>query len=273
MYYLYIQLIITPMRYYFIVFALILPCLLFAQETKKVVVAHKSTKEEYYVLKGTNVKHGAYTRIFKPNIVHTTGFYNNGLKDSTWINYDLEKPSIISTYKNGKLNGYYAEYFMGKIRASGNYINDTMAGEWSIYGSDDKLEQVYDYTLNKLIRVDTIFELVKGDSAKGSKGFINASTLAAFKGGSWALLKLIRKEVVYPEKEKMNDIAGKVLVKFTINYDGTCSDMHVLKSISPGLDKEAMRVLQLTYGDWYPASINKVATNCDFTIPVVFKIF
>jgi TonB family protein len=44
----------------------------------------------------------------------------------------------------------------------------------------------------------------------------------------------------YPEKERKSGVAGKMLLSITLNPDGHVKEIHVVKSLSPVLDKAAI---------------------------------
>lgn len=67
-----------------------------------------------------------------------------------------------------------------------------------------------------------------------------------YKGGHKALNEFLVKNIHYPESALKNGIEGTVIVRFTINDDGTVSDVEVKRSVDPSLDKEAVRVISMT---------------------------
>ena len=56
--------------------------------------------------------------------------------------------------------------------------------------------------------------------------------------------KWIKKNFKYPEEAYENGIQGRVLVKFYVNVDGSISDVKVVRSVHPLLDKEAVRIIK-----------------------------
>lgn len=81
---------------------------------------------------------------------------------------------------------------------------------------------------------------------------------AQYKGGEAELMKFIDANLELPSN--YSQIHKVVSVEIVINRDGTLSDIHVEKSVNDDLDKEALRVVELTKNDWTPADIfgNKV---------------
>jgi protein TonB len=73
--------------------------------------------------------------------------------------------------------------------------------------------------------------------------FVVVEEMPMFPGGDPALLAYIAEHTNYPEVAKENNIQGKVIVRFCVTAKGTVSQISVLKSVDPELDKEAMRVV------------------------------
>ena len=55
--------------------------------------------------------------------------------------------------------------------------------------------------------------------------------------------KWVNSRLVYPEIAKENGVQGRVTLQFTVNADGTVSNVKVLRGVASSLDKEAVRVV------------------------------
>jgi Ca-activated chloride channel family protein len=86
-------------------------------------------------------------------------------------------------------------------------------------------------------------------------------------GGMEALKKFIKDNLKF-EKDICE---GKVFVRFVIGKDGKVKDVRVVKSTCKVHDKEAMRVIQLTDGNWKAGKLNGKEVDVYFTIPIIFK--
>ncbi len=75
----------------------------------------------------------------------------------------------------------------------------------------------------------------------------------------------------YPEEARMNDVQGRVMVKFFVSEDGTISDCSIVNSVNAELDAEALRVVS-SMPPWQPAMQNGKAVKAYFKLPVVFKL-
>lgn len=92
---------------------------------------------------------------------------------------------------------------------------------------------------------------------------------AEFPGGKDALTKYIKKNMIYPEKAKMENIQGRVYVKFTVNEYGKILNPHIIRSIDPLIDNEAVRLIK-EMPDWKPAKTKYFPVKSEEILPVVF---
>lgn len=95
--------------------------------------------------------------------------------------------------------------------------------------------------------------------------------MPSYPGGEKALLKFIMSETEYPFEARVKNEIGEVLVAFSIGMDGYISGVRVLRSVSPSLDAEAVRVVK-KMKPWFPGKKNGVPVRTEMTIPINFKI-
>jgi len=93
-----------------------------------------------------------------------------------------------------------------------------------------------------------------------------------FPGGDTALTQYLSKTIVYPTEAIKQKWDGKTLVAFTINEDGSITNVHIIKSSWPLLDEEAMRVVKLM-PKWIPAKENGVNKKEMVILPISFDLF
>jgi TonB family protein len=74
--------------------------------------------------------------------------------------------------------------------------------------------------------------------------FVVVEDMPMFAGGDVALLKYISDNVVYPEFARLNNISGRVIIRFCVTSTGGVSQVSVLKGVDPELDAEAIRVVK-----------------------------
>ena len=102
-----------------------------------------------------------------------------------------------------------------------------------------------------------------------------AEIFPEFPGGEVELEKFLKDNIVYPKEAKEAAIEGRVMVRFTINKDGTISDVTVARSPHKLLSDEAVRVIQ-AMPKWIPGKqfINNEwePANVRFVLPIDFKL-
>ena len=111
---------------------------------------------------------------------------------------------------------------------------------------------------------------VDTDSIENSKIFGGVEEIPSFPGGMAALMKYIKDNLRYPEICREGAAMGRVNVVFIVNEDGSLSDVKVIRSISPELDKEAIRVVK-SMPKWNPAKQNGKAVKMKYVVSVNFR--
>ena len=94
---------------------------------------------------------------------------------------------------------------------------------------------------------------------------------ASFPGGSTALTQYIKTNLQYPKECREGAPIGRVILGFTVNKDGSLSNIKVEKSLVPILDEEAIRVLK-SMPKWTPAKKNGKVVKSHATVPFTFKV-
>lgn len=95
--------------------------------------------------------------------------------------------------------------------------------------------------------------------------------LPQFPGGAVEMMKWLTKNLKYPESAQRRKKQGKVVVQFDINTNGKVSDIKVIKSVDPQLDREALRVIRMM-PDWKPGVQNDKPCRTRVVIPVWFRL-
>ncbi|MCR5569104.1 MAG: energy transducer TonB [Paludibacteraceae bacterium] len=81
----------------------------------------------------------------------------------------------------------------------------------------------------------------------------------------------LSKNLVYPKAALEAGITGTVLIRFTVNKDGTIEDITVIREIDPILSREAVRVVKLL-NNWEPAEKGGKKVRSVFQLPVNFSL-
>lgn len=95
--------------------------------------------------------------------------------------------------------------------------------------------------------------------------------MPSFPGGDKKLMEYLAANIRYPKELAETCIQGRVIVSFLVEKDGSISDVKVLKSLDPLLDKEAVRVVS-GMPKWIPGRQNGVAVRVRYIIPVNFRL-
>ena len=80
--------------------------------------------------------------------------------------------------------------------------------------------------------------------------------------------QFLRAHLVWPAGRKNKNVEGRVVVKFYIDRNGSCSQFKVLRSLNSSFDAEALRVLKLM-PKWNMSSMER--GGAWYVLPVFFK--
>jgi len=114
------------------------------------------------------------------------------------------------------------------------------------------------------VRKDTI-DTLGGKKETPEKIICYFPPMPSFPGN---IQQFLRTHLVWPAGRKNKNIEGRVIVKFYIDRDGSCSQFKVLRSLNPSFDAEALRVLKLM-PKWNMSSMEEGGTW--YVLPVYFK--
>ncbi len=101
--------------------------------------------------------------------------------------------------------------------------------------------------------------------------FQTVESMPGFVGGDQALMKFLSANIKYPEAAKKNNIQGRVIVQFDVDIDGSIKNIFVVRSVSPELDAEAIRVIKLM-PKWIPGKQRGKTVRVKYTLPVNFML-
>ena len=149
----------------------------------------------------------------------------------------------------------------------------------------DKLDvKVAVGTENKEGTKDRLAEAVRSDIAVAApppppapkpevsnKVFDVVEEMPHFPGGAAALQAFLSSNTKYPVVAQENGVQGRVIVSFVVERDGSITDVRVVRSVDPSLDREASRVVR-SMPRWSPGKQNGSAVRVKYTVPVVFRL-
>lgn len=96
-------------------------------------------------------------------------------------------------------------------------------------------------------------------------------SVAQFPGGEVRLMEYIAKNISYPKEAMEQNVEGRVVTQFAISKTGKVGDIKVVRSVSPELDREAIRVVG-TLPDFIPAKLDGKPVASWYTLPISFKL-
>ncbi len=239
-----------------------------------------------HYLDGTLQMSGGYeTRDFE----NRTGFFEYYSKDGGKI--------LECTYLNNQLIGAFQSWYEdGSHETLGTYANDfdrveaanandtprqgypvkyvhadslsIKIGKWSYFYQNGQLSAVEEYdSTGTRLQVD-YFE---PDGSKSPEDAI-IERMPEFPGGETELMQFLGKHIRYPKKDKRKNIQGKVLAKFDVDRNGSVQNMDIVKSLSPLIDAECIRVINLM-PDWKPGRAFNRNVKVTYFLPVQFTLW
>lgn len=174
---------------------------------------------------------------------------------------EKEDKKIIS-----KLNGKYKEWYLsGILRRNIDYKKGQFDGDLLTYWDNGSLKRQDKYQDGKLI-VGKCFN-VDGKEVD----FYPYESMPEYPGGEKALLDYISNKVHYPFEAQKSGIQGRVAVRFVVEKTGEIAKIEVIKSVSPELDREAIRVVK-TLAKLKPGMQDGELVSVWYTLPISFRL-
>ena len=104
-----------------------------------------------------------------------------------------------------------------------------------------------------------------------TKIFTVVEQMPMYPGGDAALMQYLRDNIHYPAVAAENGVQGRVVVGFVVEKDGSITDVNVMRSVDPSLDREAVRVVK-GMPHWKPGKQNGSAVRVKYQVPVTFRL-
>lgn len=114
-------------------------------------------------------------------------------------------------------------------------------------------------------------EVIAQEKPVEEKVFDVVEQMPQFPGGDAALFEYLSTHIKYPTIAEENGVQGRVSVTFVVERDGSITDVKVVKSVDPSLDKEASSVVA-GMPKWIPGKQNGSAVRVKYTVPVTFRL-
>jgi len=153
------------------------------------------------------------------------------------------------------------------------YLKDVPVGSWiDVFMIDREIGslQVTETNASNL-HFSIGFDAPISEKSSDGTAYDVVEQMPAFPGGMGALMNWLSMNIKYPKEAYDAKQQGRVIARFIVEKDGSISDIQIVKSVSPSLDTEAVRVLS-TMPKWTPGMQNGKPVRVKYTIPVTFKL-
>ena len=140
---------------------------------------------------------------------------------------------------------------------------NTAIGAFNVEGNDE--------TGGEVLKAKEVIAEPEPPKVEETKVFDVVEEMPQFPGGQAALLEYLAKNIKYPVVAEENGVQGRVIVTFVVERDGSITDVRVVKSVDPSLDKEAARVVS-SMPRWKPGKQRGKAVRVKYTLPVTFRL-
>lgn len=97
------------------------------------------------------------------------------------------------------------------------------------------------------------------------------TAVAEYPGGMKEMMHFLMRNVEYPQKAIEDEVSGKVYLRFIVEENGAISNIEVVRSVSPEIDEEAIRVIAYM-PDWIPAKCDGVPFRSTYMFPLKFSL-
>ena len=140
---------------------------------------------------------------------------------------------------------------------------NTAIGAFDVKGNDEAAGEV--------LKAKEVIAQPEPPKEEETKVFDVVEQMPSFPGGPSALMQFLSSNIKYPVVAEENGVQGRVVCTFVVEKDGSITDVRVIKSVDPSLDKEAVRVVK-SMPKWIPGKQNGSAVRVKYTVPVTFRL-
>ena len=192
---------------------------------------------------------------------------------------------VLVDSKGGYQYGAEGAMKEGSLEEVANYVNDRRKESNSAgNGAHFKVQLVADEDapqesvdkLKEALRKIYVLQINYRKEGANNKGdsdevFQVVEKMPQFPGGMGELMNYLTKNVKYPKAAMKDSIQGRVIVQFVISKTGKVTNPSIMRSVSPELDAEAIRVVS-SMPLWAPGEQRGVPVNVKFTLPIQFRL-
>ena len=182
---------------------------------------------------------------------------------------DVETAEIVNSYDAGGAINKMEDC----VRIANEISSKLSKGTFTEQAAEREANKVFDVAEEMPELLPCTYEITKEKVVKTLKGPKTEYYKEIFKnpGGSEGLLLYLNQKLRYPAVAEENGIQGRVVCTFVVERDGSISNVQVVRSIDPSLDKEAVRVIK-SMPKWKSGYINGTSVRVKYTIPITFTL-
>jgi len=140
-------------------------------------------------------------------------------------------------------------------------MSDALIGTQDVEGTDSVFVEQPDVDIMSEPELD----------ASPDEVFSFAEVMPEFEGGQQAFHEYLSKKLQYPAIAREAEIQGTVFISFTVETDGSITDVQVVRGVHRLLDEEAVRVIS-EMPPWQPGLQQNHPVRVRFTLPVSFRL-
>ena len=239
---------------------------------------------------------GVFSIYFENGQLHRQTEFRAGARHSVLKLFDLQGNEIsVGTFQEG--TGHYIIYFLpedgetalkvhriysyedGEIAASKHFCRNGNITQITSYNEEVGKFVMRRFNEDGSLSFSTEMAAVASWQRTGGRhqtfalGYLNVEAFppATFQSCIDGLNRFLSENIRYPRTAQRAGIQGRVMLQFTISPTGEIIDIMIMRSVSPELDAEAVRVVK-AMPRWNPGFIHGVPARMRFTLPVNFQL-
>ena len=238
-----------------------------SQKIKEVKYTHPNERLKVTGFMKWQMKDSIWTYCDTSGNVRVTGHFKQDCMDGPWTYYyEGGSKAIEGSYSNSRRTGSWIFYYPeGNVMGMGNFSNDKeVVNSWKYF--DPSGNEIVDDSIYPDLSRPAEF-LYLGESGCDSNDPY-AGMKTTFVSGDYALYYYLAANM--PAFDLLFEKEYKCFIQFTLQKNGTVSDVSVIKSFSADFDKNVTQSL-LCFPISIPAFRNGVPVNARFTLPYKYS--
>lgn len=161
------------------------------------------------------------------------------------------------------------KWIPGKHKGEVVRVKYTVPVSFKLSGPPAPELEVKDSILSEVVVTGLALEEKAG--AEVSKIVSIPDVMPQFAGGVAGLMQYLGRNIKYPIAAQEAKEEGRVMVQMVIDKEGRATEPRVIKSASPSLDAEAIRIIS-GMPRWKPGLVNGEPVRVKYTMPIMFRL-